>query len=324
MYKKVIFIVLSCFIVVVSCSNQSRTIDDATEAINKDDISTAINILTPLGENGDAKAQQMLGEIYQSGMGGNKDLAAARRWHQAAAEQGVASAQYNLGVMHYYGLGGQLNYTEAEKWYRKASEQGMAEAQFNLGVLYDRGRGLQQNYELALKWYEKAADQGYLQAMHNMAVIFEHGKGVCPDFEKAKHWYSKSAGLGFNQSIAVMQEIEANGGRPRFLPFTEEENADGSKWVWLLYCSAGENIYEYIPTSEFPGSPYFRLIPDSNPQVGDIAWWPKYMAIYDPDSHVEAGLPSDRNLIVKVGLVSLNEYEKMYGPVKWYRYYKPD
>ena len=51
-----------------------------------------------------------------------------------AAEQGDAKAQFVLGGCYDFGDGVEKNPTEAVKWYRKAAEQGYAPAQFNLGL----------------------------------------------------------------------------------------------------------------------------------------------------------------------------------------------
>ena len=88
----------------------------------------------------------------------------AYSWLLKAAEQGNAAAQDNLGDCYYYGRGVEQNYTEAVKWYRKAAEQGYAVAQNILGLCYYYGRGIEQSYTEAVKWYRKAAEQGHANA----------------------------------------------------------------------------------------------------------------------------------------------------------------
>ena len=50
------------------------------------------------------------------------------------AEQGNEKAQYLLGQMYEKGTGIKPNYQKAVEWYTKAAEQGEIEAQFNLGI----------------------------------------------------------------------------------------------------------------------------------------------------------------------------------------------
>ena len=73
-----------------------------------------------------------------------------------ASEQGDSRAQFILGKMYYFGKGVQQDDTEAVKWYRKAAEQGYAKAQFNLAVTYAGGKGVLQSGEAAADWYYKA------------------------------------------------------------------------------------------------------------------------------------------------------------------------
>ena len=73
---------------------------------------------------------------YQRG-----DHATALKIMRPLAEQGQAQAQHNLGVMYYNGVPAK-DYGEAVKWYRMAAEQGFADAQVNLGFMYHNGRGV--------------------------------------------------------------------------------------------------------------------------------------------------------------------------------------
>ncbi len=73
------------------------------------------------------------------------------------AEQGYAKAQFILGFMYENGQGVPQDYAETVKWYRKAAEQGHASAQNNLGFMYDNGRGVTQDYVQAHMWFNLAA-----------------------------------------------------------------------------------------------------------------------------------------------------------------------
>ena len=73
------------------------------------------------------------------------------------AEQGNARAQNNLGVMYENGKGVPQNIPEAVKWYRLAAQQGYAGAQNNLGLIYAIGRGIQRDPLRAYMWFSLAA-----------------------------------------------------------------------------------------------------------------------------------------------------------------------
>ncbi len=97
----------------------------------------------------------------------NRRYTQAVFWYRKAAEQGDADAQDALGNLYYdghgplsmqlimYGHNGQC--AQAALWYRKAAEQGDADAQLSLGYLYDDGQGVPQDYAEAYFWYDLAA-----------------------------------------------------------------------------------------------------------------------------------------------------------------------
>jgi hypothetical protein len=80
-----------------------------------------------------------------------------RTGYRKAAEQGNAAAQNDLGNMYTEGQGVPPDYVEAMKWLRKAAEQGNAAAQNNLGNMYSNGQGVPQDYVQAHKWFNLAA-----------------------------------------------------------------------------------------------------------------------------------------------------------------------
>ena len=89
------------------------------------------------------------------------DYTTALREMKPLAEQGDAKAQNYLGQMYIRGHGVPKNHREAARWFRKAAEQGEADARHNLGLMYYTGRGVPKNYKLAYMWYSLAAAQGH-------------------------------------------------------------------------------------------------------------------------------------------------------------------
>ena len=87
--------------------------EDALSAYRRGDYATAMRLLRPLAEQGNAGAQNYLGVMYEGGRGVPKDYKQAVVWYRKAADQGDASAQANLGLMYRNGLGVQRNDAEA-------------------------------------------------------------------------------------------------------------------------------------------------------------------------------------------------------------------
>jgi TPR repeat protein len=77
----------------------------------------------------------------------------AIRLMKPLAEKGQAPAQFILAGA-YQTI---QNYTEAVKWYRRAADQGYGDAQNSLGKLYLAGVGVKQDYKQAYMWLTIAA-----------------------------------------------------------------------------------------------------------------------------------------------------------------------
>ena len=135
-------------------------LQDAAAAEKKGDYATALRLVRPLAEQGNAAAQSALGFMYEYAQGVPQDLAAAAQWHRRAAEQGNALSQTRLGFLYVIGVGMRRDYAEAAKWLRLAAQQGRVAAQTELGSLYASGTGVAQDYVAAYMWLSLAAAQG--------------------------------------------------------------------------------------------------------------------------------------------------------------------
>ena len=98
-------------------------LEDAASAHERGDDATAVQLLRPLAEEGNAIAQFALGFIYDTAKGIPQDDAEAATWYRKAADQGVAGAQYNLGAMYADGHGVPPDDIEAYKWLSVAASR---------------------------------------------------------------------------------------------------------------------------------------------------------------------------------------------------------
>ncbi len=125
------------------------------------DYPTALKILLPLANQGDAKAQYEVGDMLENDLGARNDDAAAVKWFQKAADQGNADAQLHLGALYAKGMAGlKQNYGKGAKWFRKAAEQGNALAQLNMGQMYNYGWGVKKDLVKAYMWYSISVAAG--------------------------------------------------------------------------------------------------------------------------------------------------------------------
>lgn len=105
----------------------------------------------------------------------------------------------------------------------------------------------------------------------------------------------------------------------RGLPFTEQENADGARFVWYVL-GRSDMKFDYLPADHFPESPDFTPVEHGLQRSGDVAWWPHLMAIYDATFAQARELPADVAIITAQGPRSLTVLEQEMGPATFYRY----
>jgi hypothetical protein len=110
-------------------------LEDAVAARDRGDFARAVQLLTPLAQQGDAASQFQLSLLYRNG-------------------QGVP-----------------INANESLRWLRQSAHGGYAAAQSNLGAAYSQGRGVPQNHRLAYVWLSAGAAGGSREAASNLAVV---------------------------------------------------------------------------------------------------------------------------------------------------------
>ena len=90
---------------VFSVSAVRAGFDDGMVAYELSNFESALGEFRLAAKHGEARAQYMLGEMYEHGRGVPKGNAAAMKWYRMAAERGHAKSQYKLGLMHEKGMG---------------------------------------------------------------------------------------------------------------------------------------------------------------------------------------------------------------------------
>ncbi len=143
-------------------------IDEILTSLNEPEEPEHIRQLRNAAESGDAKAQNKLGYLYDTGRELPQNDAEAVRWYRRAAAQNHAMALYNLANHYLSGRGVPQDTEEAIKWYRLAADRDVLPAMNNLGVIYASGRGVRRNEAEAIKWYRRAAERGDETAIRNL------------------------------------------------------------------------------------------------------------------------------------------------------------
>jgi TPR repeat protein len=147
-------------------------------------------------EQGDARAEFKLAEIYYAGEGVDVDYVESARWARLAAGRDYAPAAAFMGGLYRLGAGVPRDARESVRWYRAAAEAGDPTSQFFLGAAYDFGFGVQPNAEEAIRWYLLAADQGAVRAQLNLGLLYLQADSGIRDEVSAFVWLRLAAGQG--------------------------------------------------------------------------------------------------------------------------------
>jgi len=213
---------------IIDCKTVEASYQDGMAALKAGDYETARKILLAAAEKGDVNAQAALGELYNRGVGINRNAPEAAKWYRRAAEQGHLDAQVTLGWMYNAGTGVPQDFMEAIKWFELAAKQGHPGAQNNLGVLYRQERGGEKNVGKALMWFQKAADQGMPHAQYALGQMYLNGEGLQQNVEQAVHWYTLAANQGLMEAQADLGFLYAK--RENKVP---EDYLLGYQWLAL-------------------------------------------------------------------------------------------
>eukprot|EP00913_Durusdinium_trenchii_P017943 g16861.t1 len=156
----------------------------------------------------DADALFCAAHCHERGIHGcKKDLPVAQQLYRLAAEQGHTFSQWRLGELCESGLGGQVakNAKEALHWYTLAAEGGNPQAQNALALMLEEGGGgVQKDLVAALKWHLAAAEQGNALSQFCCAsLLSKQGQASV-----AEGWLQKSAGQGFGPAKQVLEEFQ--------------------------------------------------------------------------------------------------------------------
>ncbi len=230
--------------------------DQGMTAFEKADYATALREFKTLAAKGYAKAQAMLGEMYEQGIGVKLDYKEAIKWYRLAAKQGNADSQYRLGAMFSPNAYNLAKYSQgrdvenaddelnswlrlAAKSYRLAADRGDANAQYWLGRLFAYGHGVKQDSEESEKWfraafasYHLAAEQGYAPAQAMLGEMYYMGQGVATDYyNEPVKWYRLAAEQGHAEAQYMLARLLRDGrATGHFLDTKDVKLDEAMKW----------------------------------------------------------------------------------------------
>ncbi len=154
-----------------------------------------------------AGAENNLGSLYQHGKGVPRDMAVAFQWYRLAAQHGNPAAQQNLGTFYFLGYATRTDLVEAAKWFQASADQGFAAGENSLAYCYLKGNGVPRDYTQAAYWARLAAEQGHPRSAALLGYLYERGEGLPLDYVAAYAWYSRSVAAGDASDIDRLRSL---------------------------------------------------------------------------------------------------------------------
>ncbi|MFM5581954.1 tetratricopeptide repeat protein [Aeromonas veronii] len=131
---------------------------------------------------------------------------ATRIW-SPLADQGQPRAQALMGWSHEVGQGSEQDISRAITLYRNSALAGDPFGQYRLAELYLRGVGVKRDLRQAFHWMDQAARNGDVPAMLKVGVLHLMGVSGRVDLPQAKQWLYQAAQKGNKLALQVLQEL---------------------------------------------------------------------------------------------------------------------
>jgi TPR repeat protein len=193
------------------------------------DFSTVLQYYKSAAQKGSHQARNLLGRIYENGLGVKINYHKANKYYKSASELGNGESFYRLASMHHSGKGvyyidllksynlyteaanrgsrhairildlsyvesyvGNMTYRERVQLYAAAAGNDNIAAQYKLGLAYQYEDCPLKNYKESLILLKKASLGGMADAMYQVGLMYENGLGTEKDYRTAAKYYEKA------------------------------------------------------------------------------------------------------------------------------------
>ncbi|MDP3562691.1 MAG: tetratricopeptide repeat protein [Legionellaceae bacterium] len=219
---------------------------------------------------------------------------------ESQAILGDANAQFDLGQMYQYGIGVEKNIQNAIKNYQLAAVQQDLQSEYNLGLLYLFGIDIDPDYKLAVEWLDDAAFKGNPNAQYVLARIYELGykdaagkEVIAPDPEQAMAMYNLASANGSGLAQYRLAEILVRQ-KPSDLSIAGFEKHN--QLIKTLYTGA---VAAGIEAANLPLAFYDAMDSDKNKQQQAFNSANKEANAGNKDAALLLGLMYDRGIAVE-------------------------
>lgn len=156
-----------------------------------------------------AYGQFLYGASFMNGEA--KDYTSAFYWINEANKKKLPESYAVLAKLYRNGFGTSQDIKKAFELNLEGAKLGDQTAMFKVAYSYGQGQGVDTNQSEAFKWYKKLADNGNISAQNNIGAMYSNGTGVAKDPSEAFKWYMKAAKGGNSLAECNVGHCYANG-----------------------------------------------------------------------------------------------------------------
>lgn len=161
--------------------NAKAQLSYAAALMNNSDETRGVEMMQKSAEADYPPAQYCLGQIYENGIGVDRDMVNAARWYRRAALNGDIDAICKMGFIR-LSADSQALQQEAPRWWKTGADLGNSECMVYLGLWYNDSSSRDFDPQEAVTWYRKAIDtDNNVTATHYLALAYLNGTGVTKD-----------------------------------------------------------------------------------------------------------------------------------------------
>jgi len=181
------------FLLVCSSILSGSYLDDASKALDNDNIDKAIELYKLSAREGNDEANFQLGKIYYLKKYKKKDLELASQYFKKASDYEHTKAKYNLAVIYSQKQFKKHSFKHAYNLFYDLAIHDYPQAQYKVGIHLLYGFGVEKDYPMAKTWLERAFFVNkYDRASCGLATIYANGFGVIQNLGRARNLsYSK-------------------------------------------------------------------------------------------------------------------------------------
>jgi len=169
-----------------------------------DDVKKAYELLSMACRDGDAKGCNWLADMYQLGLGTEKNMSKAHKLYERNCLISFAKGCFDLARLYHEGNGVEKNVAKSVELVTKACDLGSGDACFILGQAYMDGKDVTKDLRKAGAYIKDSCEKGKGKGCHIAGALYSLEN---PDSEQVLDYYRKGCDLHDTDSCEAVVRI---------------------------------------------------------------------------------------------------------------------